>query len=65
VKADSLGKSPTLGRVEGKRRRRQLRMRWLNNITNSMEMNFHNLRDIVEDRGSRCVSGHGVAKSWT
>ena len=64
-RADSLGKSPTLGRVEGKRRRRQLRMRWLNNITNSMEMNFHNLRDIVEDRGSRCVTGHGVAKSWT
>ena len=64
-RADSLEKTPTVGKVEGKRRRRQLRMRWLNNITNSMEMNFHKLQETVEDRGSWSVRGHGVAKSWT
>ena len=51
-KADSLGKIPMLGKIEGKRRRGQQRMRWLNSITNSMDMNLSKFWEIVGDRGA-------------
>ena len=52
-----------LGRIEGKRRRPQ-RRRWLDSITDSMQMNLSKLWEIVEDRGAWCVAVHGVSKSW-
>ena len=53
-----------LGRIEGKRRRPQ-RRRWLDSITDSMQMNLSKLWEIVEDRGAWCVAVHGVSKGWT
>jgi len=53
-----------LGRTEGKRRRGQ-KMRWLDSITDSMEMNLSKLREIVEDRGAWCATVYGVSKGWT
>jgi len=64
-KDDSLEKILMLGKTEGKRRRRWLRMSWLGSITTSMDMNFSELQDIVEDRGAWQATVHGVAKSWT
>ena len=64
-RADSLEKPLMLGNIEGRRRRRRQRMRWLDSITDSMDMNLSNLREIVEDRGACCVVFHGVTKSWT
>ena len=52
-----------LGKIEGKSRRGWQRMRWLASITNSMDMNFSKLREIVEDRGAWCAIVHGVVKS--
>ena len=54
-----------LGKIEGRRRRGWSRIRWLNRIIDSMDMNLSKLQEIVEDRGSWCVAAHGVAKSWT
>ena len=54
-----------LGNTEGKRRRGKQRMRWLDSITDSMDMNLSKLQEIVEDRGVCCVAVHGVAKSQT
>ena len=63
-RADSLEKTLMLGNIEGRRRRRRQRMRWLDSITDSMDMNLSNLREIVEDRGACCAIVHGVSKSW-
>ena len=54
-----------LGKIEDKRRRKQERMRSLDSITNSMDVNFSKLQEIVKDRGARCVAVNGVAKSQT
>ena len=61
-RADSLEKTLMLGNIEGRRRRR---MRWLDSITDSMDMNLSNLREIVEDRGACCATVHGLAKIRT
>ena len=64
-RADSLGKTLMLGKIEGKRRRKQQRMRWLDTVTNSMGMNLSKLWDIVKDRGAWHAAVHAVAKSQT
>ena len=64
-RADLLEKTLMLGKMEGKRRRGQQRMRWLDSIINSIDMNWSKLHEIVEDRGPWCAAVHGVANSWT
>ena len=63
-RANSLKKTLMLGKTEG-RRRGQQRMRWLNSIADSMDMNLSKLPEIVKDRGAWCAVVHGVSKSGT
>ena len=62
---NSLEKTLMLGKIEGKRRRGQQEVRWLDSVTDSMVMNLGKLQDIVRDREAWCAAVHGVAKSRT
>ena len=63
--ASSLEKTLRLGKIEGKRRKGQQRMRWLGGITDSMDMNLNKPWEIVDDREGWSAIVHGVVKSWT
>ena len=65
MKSQLIGKTLMLGKIEGRRRREQQRLRWLDGIINTVDISLSKLREIVKDRDTWHAAVHGVTKSWT